>query len=450
MTSVLKSIFALLICYAFIPYGPVQQVLIERVLEVPFTYWPLLLLFSMLLVFGLLQGKSASLLIGPRPTFWLIIFLSVATVSTLVNYIDDNMRSPKSALIDLFSYFLYFVIAYCSSLIAMQSQNSIASGIKLISTLCKLVAVVVVVGITRHLALDMWFASPPFNNVFPPLPWRLFEALILVTFATLQAGVMFETRKRKDLFVLGILLAGVMFTESRTAYLAVFFLLVACIWVERKLVFFHPLVPISIGLTVMVVIAFFSSSIVERINSLDALRFYFSLDLEAAMREDVVARRLALIVGTMEIVKENPVLGIGPGRENYFAHFPAIYAFYHEGRPHNQYLMFAAATGLVGLFSFVWFCISIMLSGKRTMARLPAGFQGRRMLFAVIMLNFQILVLMFGYDLETQPFLWMLWGMSVGFIVLVQLEVKSRLQAQAVTRGARPFPYAVAGQHVRY
>jgi len=61
------------------------------------------------------------------------------------------------------------------------------------------------------------------------------------------------------------------------------------------------------------------------------------------------------IVG--EIIKVNPILGLGPGNYyNYTLLFP-ILGFYVEFNSHNNYVDIVAQTGILGLACFIWFVV---------------------------------------------------------------------------------------------
>jgi O-antigen ligase len=75
-----------------------------------------------------------------------------------------------------------------------------------------------------------------------------------------------------------------------------------------------------------------------------------------------------------EIVKVNPVLGLGPA--NYYHYTPLfpILGWYVNFNSHNQYVDIVAQTGLLGLACFLWFAWELSRLGWRLRARVPAGF----------------------------------------------------------------------------
>jgi O-antigen ligase len=75
------------------------------------------------------------------------------------------------------------------------------------------------------------------------------------------------------------------------------------------------------------------------------------------------------IVG--EIIKVNPILGLGPGNYyNYTLLFP-ILGFYVEFNSHNNYVDIVAQTGILGLICFVWFVVVTWQLGWRLRKQVP-------------------------------------------------------------------------------
>ncbi|MGC9025512.1 MAG: O-antigen ligase family protein [Chloroflexia bacterium] len=75
-----------------------------------------------------------------------------------------------------------------------------------------------------------------------------------------------------------------------------------------------------------------------------------------------------------EIVKVNPVLGLGPA--NYYHYTPLfpILGWYVNFSSHNQYVDLVAQTGLLGLACFLWFVWEAGRLGWRLRKEAPAGF----------------------------------------------------------------------------
>lgn len=74
-----------------------------------------------------------------------------------------------------------------------------------------------------------------------------------------------------------------------------------------------------------------------------------------------------------EIIKVNPILGVGPS--NYYFYTPLfnILGFYVQFNSHNNYVDLVAQTGFVGLFCFFWFCWTVARLGMRLLKTVPKG-----------------------------------------------------------------------------
>lgn len=72
-----------------------------------------------------------------------------------------------------------------------------------------------------------------------------------------------------------------------------------------------------------------------------------------------------------EIIKVNPILGLGPGNYyNYTLLFP-ILGFYVEFNSHNNYVDIVAQTGILGLICFIWFILVTWQLGWRLRNQVP-------------------------------------------------------------------------------
>lgn len=76
----------------------------------------------------------------------------------------------------------------------------------------------------------------------------------------------------------------------------------------------------------------------------------------------------------LQIVKANPILGLGPA--NYFWYTPLfpIAGYRVNFNSHNNYLDLLAQTGIIGLAMFIWFAIEVGLLAWRLLDKVPDGF----------------------------------------------------------------------------
>jgi O-antigen ligase len=78
------------------------------------------------------------------------------------------------------------------------------------------------------------------------------------------------------------------------------------------------------------------------------------------------------IVG--EIVKVNPLLGLGPANYHWYTPLFPILGWYVTFNSHNNYVDIVAQTGLLGLACFLWFAWAVGRLAWRLRTRVPAGF----------------------------------------------------------------------------
>jgi hypothetical protein len=75
-----------------------------------------------------------------------------------------------------------------------------------------------------------------------------------------------------------------------------------------------------------------------------------------------------------EIIKVNPLLGLGPANYYYFTPLYPILGFSVEFNSHNNYVDLVAQVGLLGLASFVWFVFEMGYLGLNLIKKVPDGF----------------------------------------------------------------------------
>jgi hypothetical protein len=75
-----------------------------------------------------------------------------------------------------------------------------------------------------------------------------------------------------------------------------------------------------------------------------------------------------------EIIKANPVLGLGPANYYWYTPLFPILGWYVQFNSHNQYVDIVAQTGLLGLVCLLWFAWEVGWLGWRLRGRVPAGF----------------------------------------------------------------------------
>jgi O-antigen ligase len=75
-----------------------------------------------------------------------------------------------------------------------------------------------------------------------------------------------------------------------------------------------------------------------------------------------------------EIIKLNPLFGVGPANYYFYTPFFSILGYFVKFNSHNNYIDILAQTGLVGLGLFAWFTVELGRVSWWLRSRLPEGF----------------------------------------------------------------------------
>jgi O-antigen ligase len=89
---------------------------------------------------------------------------------------------------------------------------------------------------------------------------------------------------------------------------------------------------------------------------------------------DLLTRGAALSI-VLEIVKANPVLGVGPANYYYYTPLFPILGYYVRFNSHNNYIDLLAQTGLLGSLFFAWWVLATTRVGWRLRNQVTDGFQ---------------------------------------------------------------------------
>jgi O-antigen ligase len=75
----------------------------------------------------------------------------------------------------------------------------------------------------------------------------------------------------------------------------------------------------------------------------------------------------------LDIVKVNPILGLGPANYYFYTPLFSILGWYVQFNSHNNYVDIIAQTGLLGLICFIWFVIALAQTGWKLLPKLEKG-----------------------------------------------------------------------------
>ncbi|RMH02241.1 MAG: hypothetical protein D6706_00520 [Chloroflexi bacterium] len=75
----------------------------------------------------------------------------------------------------------------------------------------------------------------------------------------------------------------------------------------------------------------------------------------------------------LEIIKVNPILGLGPANYYFYTPLYSILGWYVQFNSHNNYVDIVAQTGLIGLICFLWFVVVTARLGWKLQRQVPSG-----------------------------------------------------------------------------
>lgn len=114
------------------------------------------------------------------------------------------------------------------------------------------------------------------------------------------------------------------------------------------------------GLLLGIVALFFAGDLVGQIIASDEYSYS--------------TRLIAWQIITTEIVKVNPILGLGPANYYYYTPLYPILGYSVEFNSHSNYIDILAQTGLLGLACFLWFALELGVIGLNLRKKVPEGF----------------------------------------------------------------------------
>jgi O-antigen ligase len=99
------------------------------------------------------------------------------------------------------------------------------------------------------------------------------------------------------------------------------------------------------------------------------LRLLFTDDNQYSYMTRIAAARVMT-----EIIKINPVIGLGPANYYWYTPLFPILGYAVQFNSHNNYIDIIAQTGLLGLACFLWFAWEVWRLGWRLRSIVPEGF----------------------------------------------------------------------------
>jgi O-antigen ligase len=166
----------------------------------------------------------------------------------------------------------------------------------------------------------------------------------------------------------GLICLALLFSETRSIWLAAFFAALYLLWCWKRI--FAVLAPVVVALGILVAPA----NIQKRVVSIVHPNGY----------TDSNAHRLVCWRTGFEMIKAHPLLGLGPDVQKLKFYdyvppeipWPLPTGFY--GHLHNIYIQYAADRGIPTMLMMVWFLVQIILDATRKLKTLPPGRSAQR------------------------------------------------------------------------
>lgn len=397
--------------FAFIALLPLGMV---ATLKDKLTIMPLLGAFA----FGLwcinLCTKKDSLRIVPEFK-WLFALMAVIFIASWAGWAGTNLLLPVPLRMHVQLSLLFFLITQ----VLREPKQLFLTGWILIGSL-SILAFLLALDHLQFISIQGGFESISYEEIHAkaetlgrdPNESALYFSLA-IAFTLYYIMIYKDAIKRTFLIVcLMVLTSAIVLTHSIGGAIGlisvfVFFVLLhRNIGMGKKVILFIFLVPILFGMYIL---------------SPPSFKLRVQYQYNVIKNEDFTAwgtGRGDAWLGVLNIIKENPIIGVGPGN-SYILRRKA--GMLYAKVAHNTFLAIAAETGIVGFFLFVILIGSIL---KKLFTKLkispPIVDQNLSYLGSAICLGLaSFLVQAMFLDLQRDKYLWLLLGLAATFAAIV-------------------------------
>ncbi len=324
-----------------------------------------------------------------------LIFVFVTFIATIFStnpyfsFFGQHMHHMEGLWATLIYVVLYFLV------IANLDVSKIR---KIISVFLIASGVTVVYGLLQHFGIEFvnWQISSK-GRIWSSMGNPNFFAGFLVMVIPLSIVVLLDWRRKNGnklslktgllITLLCFQLLCLNFTYSRASWIGLFFglAIIAILW-RKQLGKMRKIFKFTILVLFIAFLFVFSFKAIEMrklaLENLEPLETYGLISKTAKrlvsiidLNEADAASRISGWKSALEIIKERPLLGIGPDtlsinfRRYAFPEFSRLIgkALANPAYAHNEVLQIAATMGMVGLLSYLW----LLLSYFRTIAKFP-------------------------------------------------------------------------------
>ena len=330
--SLRQKLFVLTV--VFIPYSTIY------LFGNPYLFLPMVLFVGYLLlsfkqVKGLLKTKGSERLFYPWIIIWILILIGI-----VVNFMPDYVNIYRSVLQRRIIYLVFFIVAFNEFKRTPYILNVIDYAI-VISV--SLMALFYFTGFGVKYTLDdrLIIFGAGINSIGV---WSVFGIIIL-----LDKIVHTKFKRLSLIFYLAIILGAFFVIVSTGSRKSLIMLLVGTLF---YLIFLNRPLVLKLKLIILfLILSFYGFNYV-------VTQPVFQNRFRKEMERQNLGGRLPIWEETIKIIKENPIIGAGPGliREE------LVDSSLGKSRAaHNEFITIAGLSGIPGLFIFIYF---LLLMGK--------------------------------------------------------------------------------------
>ncbi|MDC1247402.1 O-antigen ligase family protein [Amylibacter sp.] len=259
--------------------------------------------------------------------------------------------------------------------------------------------------------LERLIETTSFPNILPFFFYRGAEGGFLISLLSITVFEIVRGRRSQSLKItIVLLLIAIVFLESRTTYIAAF--LVISFSLLNSLRGFAVFL---LGIFLLLALLNFMPDISERIQRVSEASRLFSLDLDLARTDGASMYRIIFWSGSIEIIKEYWLTGIGFSVKDINDRFPIDLLMLKETvpRPHNTFLSIFMGSGFIGVLTY----FSILLGPAIALIRDTKLFRKGGHLGRNVIIGYFIgfAALMLTNDIETNPQFLIIFGFTIGY-----------------------------------
>jgi tetratricopeptide (TPR) repeat protein/O-antigen ligase len=327
------------------------------------TVWIAFLGLSALVMRRLIEGRSILPATGILIPFAILAAMAVSSVFVSIY--------PSATWKALLRFMMYLAVFF----LATETAGHRGRTYKLLMVMTGVAAFLVIVGLVKYSGGSVptfWQHNVPGQEGFLTSTFynhnHIAGFLEIVFPIALSLVFIWDPPRRHFWFAAVVLLiVGLVLAMSRGAWVATFVSMGCCtflLWLKRRWGW-RRMIPIGLALTVLILLVFLASTpALERLGSMDN------------PNEPSISTRTDIWEGTVQLVKERPLLGWGLGTFPWsFPHTRPLGMFGRAREAHCDYLQIVAALGLGVLVPLVWAAFVTFRRGIRTFFNTRSSFK---------------------------------------------------------------------------